>query len=151
MENIIMSAKEKEQVIVFEQLKRSEITQETAAQMLNVSVRWVRKKFKRYLSQGMAGLVHKSRGKPSPRAWKKEEKDKAINLFRNEFKDFEPTYGSEKLAELHDIKISKEALRKYLIQEGLWVPGKKRAIYRKRRDRKLFFGIMIQLDGSPHD
>jgi len=33
MEKIIMSLKEKEQVIVFEQLKRKEISQDMAAQM----------------------------------------------------------------------------------------------------------------------
>lgn len=151
MGNIIMSLKEKEQVTVFEQLKRGEISQGTAAQMLNCSTRWVREKMKRYLAIGILGLIHKSRGKPSQNAWEQEERDRAINLFRGEFVGFEPTYGAEKLAELHDIKISKETLRKALIKEGLWTHGKKRAIYRKRRDRKLCFGIMIQLDGSPHD
>jgi hypothetical protein len=151
MGNIIMSLKEKEQVVVFEQLKRGEISQGTAAQMLNCSTRWVREKMKRYLAIGILGLIHKSRGMPSQKAWKQEERDRAINLFRGEFVGFEPTYGAEKLVELHGIKISKETLRKALIKEGLWTPGKKRAIYRKRRDRKLCFGIMIQLDGSPHD
>jgi len=151
MENIIMSLKEKEQVVVFEQLKRGEISQVIAAQMLSFSDRWVRKKLKRYLARGIPGLVHKNRGRPSRRAWNLEEKDCAIELFRGEFLGFEPTYGAEKLAELHDIKISKETLRKALIKAGLWVAGKKRAIYRKRRDRKLCLGIMIQLDGSPHD
>lgn len=151
MEKIIMSFKEREQVKVFEQLKRKEISQEVAAKMLHVSVRWVREKLKRYIKSGISGLIHKNRGRPSRRAWKKEEKDFAINLFRTDFKDFGPTYGSEKLKELHQIIVSKETLRKILIQEGLWKAKVKKVKYRKWRERKPCFGMMIQLDGSPHD
>jgi hypothetical protein len=151
MENIIMSLKEKEQVVVFEQLKRKEVSQAMAARMLKMSDRWVRKKLKRYLYQGIPGLVHKSRGRASGREWDKKERDFAINLFKEQFLDFEPTYGSEKLKELYNITISRETLRKELVIEGLWKSGKKRTTYRKRRERKPCFGIMIQLDGSPHD
>lgn len=151
MGNIIMSLKEKEQVMVFEQLKRKEISQSVAAQILHVSPRWIGKKQKRYLVDGIQGVLHKNRGKPSGRAWDKNERDVAIKLFRGDFQGFGPTYGAEKLEELHNIKVSKETLRKELIKEGLWKAGKKRITYRKRRERKPCFGIMIQLDGSPHD
>ena len=151
MGNIIMSLKEKEQVMVFEQLKRGEIRQGVAAQILNICPRWVSEKHKRYLAEGMQGIVHKSRGRQSGRAWNKKERDFAISLFRDEFNGFGPTYGAEKLMELHNIKISKETLRKELTHEGLWKAGRRRITYRKRRERKPCYGIMIQLDGSPHD
>lgn len=151
MGNIIMSLKEKEQVMVFEQLKRKEISQGVGAQILNVSPRWISEKHKRYLADGMQGILHKNRGRPSGRAWSKDERNFSIKLFSGDFKDFGPTYGAEKLEELYNIKISKETLRKELIKEGLWKAGKKRITYRKRRERKPCFGIMIQLDGSPHD
>lgn len=148
---IIMSTKEKEQVIVFEQLKRKEISQAVAAQMLGISPRWISEKQKRYLTEGMLGILHKNRGRSSKQAWDKNERDFSMDLFKGDFKDFGPTYGAEKLEELHNIRISKETLRKELIREGLWKAKKKRVTYRKRRERKLCFGIMIQLDGSPHD
>ncbi len=151
MGNIIMSLKEKEQVMVFEQLKRKEISQVVTAQILKMSPRHVRRKLSRYLQEDIAGLVHKNRGRPSNRVWDKEVRDFAVNLFRGDFQGFGPTYGAEKLEELYNIKISKETLRKELIREGLWKAGKKRVTYRKQRERKLCFGIMIQLDGSPHD
>ncbi len=151
MGNIIMSLKEKEQVMVFEQLKRKEVSQGVAAQILNVSPRWIREKQKRYLADGIQGVLHKNRGKPSKQIWCKNERDFSISLFSGDFKDFGPTYGAEKLEELHGIKISRETLRNELIKEGLWVAGKRRIAYRKRRERKPCFGVMIQLDGSPHD
>ena len=55
MEKIIMSYKETEQVGIFARLKNGEITQRNAAQMLSFSVRWIRKKFKRYLAAGAQG------------------------------------------------------------------------------------------------
>ena len=71
-------------------------------------------KQKRYLADGMRGVLHKNRGNPSRRAWSKNERDFSIKLFSKDFKDFGPTYGAEKLEELHNIKISKETLRKEL-------------------------------------
>jgi hypothetical protein len=62
---------EKKQVMVFEQLKRKEISQSVAAQILNVSPRWISEKQKRYLADGIQGVLHKNRGKPSGRTWSK--------------------------------------------------------------------------------
>ena len=153
MGNIIMSFKEKEQIEVFEKLKRKEITQVIAGQMLHMSDRSIRKKLKRYLKKGIEGLLHQNRGKPSLCAWDEKEKAFAVNFFRKGGKLFEfpPSHGAEMLEELFNIKISKETLRKELISKGLWVAGKKKPVHRKKRERKPIFGIMIQLDGSPHD
>src|SRR5215203_1820493 len=40
---------------------------------------------------------------------------------------------------------------KLIMEEGLWIPGKRKSKYRKWRERKKVFGMLIQLDGSPHD
>jgi hypothetical protein len=55
------------------------------------------------------------------------------------------------LKELKGINISKEALRKKMIIDGVWQAKKRKLKHRKRRERKLMVGIMTQLDGSPHD
>ncbi len=69
MEKLIMSRKEVEQIKIFERILRGDITQEIAGQILEMSGRQVRSKLKRYKATGAKGLVHKSRGKPSPRKW----------------------------------------------------------------------------------
>ena len=38
-----------------------------------------------------------------------------------------------------------------MIKNGIWSANERKTQYRKRRERKSAFGIMIQLDGSPHD
>jgi hypothetical protein len=151
MENIIMSKKEVDQIGVFEKLKRKEITQIIAAKMLKISDRAVRKKMKRYLAKGAIGLVHQSRSRPSPKRWDEKEKDWAMSLWAGEFEDFGPTFAAEKLQERYGIKTNRETLRQAMIKTGIWIPKKIKPIHRKRRQRRLCFGMMIQLDGSPHD
>jgi len=148
---LVMSRKEREQLKVFERLNSGEITQAIAAQMLKLSDRWVREKLRRYRAQGDAGLVHQNRGRPSQRQWNSDEKTLAIELLKSEWRGFGPTFASEKLAELKNIKVSAETLRKAMIANGLWMPGRKKAKHRKWRERKLMLGILVQLDGSPHD
>jgi len=148
---LVMSKKEREQLKIFERLASGEITQPTAAQILKLSTRWIRKKLKRYRKQGDAGLVHLNRGKPSPRRWNSKEKALAIELLKSEWRGFGPTFAVEKLSELKNIRVSVETLRKVMIANGLWTPGRKRPQYRKWRERKPMRGMLVQLDGSPHD
>jgi transposase len=151
MENIIMSHKEREQLIVFSRLKFGEISQFEAAAQLKLSTRWIRNKLKRFCQSGAKGLVHKSRNKPSGKRWNESERILAIELLKNGWKGFGPTFAAEKLRELKNIKISKEALRKVMISEKLWKSKQSKSKYRKLRDRKPMLGMMVQLDGSPHD
>jgi hypothetical protein len=59
--------------------------------------------------------------------------------------------ASETLAERNQIFISSETLRKWMIQEGLLKPKKKKEsrVY-QRRVRRSRFGELLQADGSPH-
>jgi hypothetical protein len=148
---LTMNDKEREQAKVFEQVKLGIITQIEAAARLKISDRWVRAKIKRYYDLGDNGLIHKNRGILSPRRWAINEENFLIELIQGEWRDFGPTFASEKLEELHGIKISREVIRKAMIRAKLWAPRQMRNKHRKRRERRLMFGIMIQLDGSPHD
>ncbi len=151
MENITMSTKEINQLKIFEKLKNKEISQIAVAKMLGLTDRHVRNKLKRYILNGAKGLIHKNRGRRSNRKWCKNERENAINLLKGDFKDFGPTFASEKLYEIYNIKVSNETLRKEMIKEGLWIRRKRKIKHRQWRARKKFFGEMIQLDGSIHD
>jgi len=151
MDKLIMNEKERKQLIMFEKIVDGTISQKAAAKRLNVSDRWIRKKLKRYRKDGAKGLVHRNRGKPSPKRWCLKEQQLAIELLKNEWTGFSLTFTAEKLKEKFDITISRETLRKVFIQQELWKKKKSRPKHRKWRARKRMRGIMIQLDGSPHD
>jgi len=148
---ITMNRKEREQAKVFEQVKQRMITQVEAARKLGITDRWVRAKIKRYSSQKDLGLIHRSRGKQSNKRWNAQQEQLLIELLLGEWHGFRPTFATEKLEECHSIRVSKETVRQAMIRAGLWTPKQKRIKHRARRLRKPVFGIMIQLDGSPHD
>lgn len=151
MKYLTMNNKEREQLKVFERLKLKEITQSEAAVRLRVTDRCIRKKFKRYLQDGDAGLIHKNRGKESPKKWNDAEKHLTIDLLKNEWHGFGPKFTQEKLKEIHGIIVSRETVRQAMMSAGIWHGKKAKNTHRKRRERKPMIGMMIQLDGSPHD
>jgi hypothetical protein len=151
MEDLNMSRKEREQIKVLDNLKKGLIKQKEAALQLGITTRWVRKKFRRYVEKGDAGVIHRSKGKMSKRKWNDPEKTMAIELLASEWKGFGPTFASEKLEELKNIKVSKETLRKAMIEAKIWQGKERRVKHRKRRERRPMVGMMVQLDGSPHD
>lgn len=152
MGDIVMSNEEINQVEIFEKLKRRELKQGKAANILGLSVRQVKRKLRKYKLDGAKSLVHKSRGRTSNRKISQEKLDEAIILIRDKYWDFGPTLANEKLDKIHKIKLSVEKVRQEMIRTGIWKPRKKRkASYHQLRERRACFGEMIQLDGSPHD
>jgi transposase/uncharacterized protein (UPF0248 family) len=152
MEKVTMSTKEINQISIFEKLKEKTITQKRAAEILGLGERQVRNKIKRFRMRGPRSLIHGNRGKQSKKRWNPEEQAVSLQLLKtSEWKDFGPTFASEKLLELHQIKVSSETLRKVMIAEQLWIAQKRKPCHRMRRERKPNFGIMTQLDGSDHD
>lgn len=152
MGDIVMSNEEINQVEIFEKLKRREIKQGKAADILEISVRQIKRKLKKYKLNGAKSLVHQSRGRTSNRKISQEKLDEAITLIKDKYWDFGPTLANEKLDEIHKIELSVEKLRQEMIKTGVWKPKKRRkASYHQLRERRACFGEMIQLDGSPHD
>ena len=147
----IMNHSEREQLLVFTKLLAGEITQRAAGKVLGISPRWIRIKMKRFRLYGAPGLIHKSRGKPSPRLISKEVRSLIIDLLRAEWKGFGPKFTSEKLLQYHQIRISGEKVRQIMKEEKIWEAVERKPKYRRRRPRKAFLGLMLQLDGSPHD
>lgn len=150
MENVIMSKKELKAYPIIDRVAKGEISQVAAGKILQLSDRQIRTKLKEYRLKGAAGLVHKNKGKPSARQWNAQDKAFSIDLLKSAWHGFGPTYAAEKLLELHKIKVSPETLRQAIIKAGMWTVKKNRPVHRKWRQRKLCFGMLIQLDGSPH-
>lgn len=53
---------------------------------------------------------------------------------------------------MHGIKVSKETLRQWMIEWGLWKAKRKKSVQlHPLRDRRPCLGELAQIDGSPHD
>lgn len=122
----------------------------SASVVLGVSYRQARRIYKRYRAEGAEGVIHRSVGKPSHRRLDGGMRQRAIDLYREQYPDFGPTLAVEKLAERDGISVDHETLRRWLIAEGLWEVKRNRQRYRERRERRHCFGELIQFDGSHH-
>jgi len=150
MNHITMNKKEREQLVVFEKMKNNTITQTEASSQLGISTRWIRKKFKRYLENEAAGIIHKNRDRPSNKRWNENEKAVLIDLLQSDWHDFGPSFAAQKLKELKNINVSKETVRQTMIKGNLWQPKREKIKHRKRRERRAMIGGMTQFDGSKH-
>ena len=101
---------------------------------------------------GPIALASGKRGKPANNRICDELKSHACAIIRERYHDFGPTLATEYLAERHDIHISRETLRKWMMEDGTWTSraARKRKVhqYRQRKDCR---GELVQLDGSYHD
>lgn len=150
MEQMTMSRKERERLVMFSQVKAKQIDRSDAAEALGISLRQMHRQYVRWRDQGEAGLLHRSRGRASPRRWDAAQKTQALELYPELYRGFGPTLFAEKLAEVHGIWTSHDTARRWLKEAGLLETTRRGRRSRRRRDRKRCFGEMVQMDGSPH-
>lgn len=148
---IKMSIRELKKLKVIQEAIGKHITQKSAAELIGISERQVRRLIKAVREEGEKGLVHRSRGKPSNNRIAEQVRAKAISAYKGSYMGFGPTLASEKLRERERISVSEETMRKWLLEEGLWERKRKRSSHRRYRERKECFGEMVQMDGSHHD
>jgi hypothetical protein len=151
-ERLLLTQKERDRLKVLHEVKQGHLTQVAAAEQLGISERWVRELVKRVRKKGDQAVVHGLRGKPSKRRWKSKVRDRAVAIYRKEYGDFGPTLAAEYLAEKHQITVSKETLRKCLVQAGVWkaTPRRVKQVH-TWRPRRSCRGELVQWDTSIHD
>src|SRR5512139_3139611 len=113
-EDMIMARQgELKRLHVIQKVLEKAVKQVEAAEILSLSSRQIRRILKRIRGEGERGIIHKSRGRPSNRRIPGKIRDKVIQLYRGQYKDFGPTLATEKLLERNGIGISDETLRKW--------------------------------------
>ena len=153
MERIAMSQGERDKLEWLKRARDKVISQREAAEKIGVSERWVRKLLRRMKKQGDSVAVHGLRGRASNRKIAAQTQQRTIELLKHpDWHDFGPTFASQQLAKRHGIEVSDETVRQWMIQGGIWKPGKRRieeAHY--WRPRRSAFGELVQWDTSEHD
>ena len=146
-----MSAREREKLKVMCGVSTGRLSQVQAADVLGLSVRQVRRVQRRYESEGDAGLVHRIQGRPSGNRMPDDVRQKAVKLLKTVYDDCGPTFACEKLAERNGVNASRETVRKWMVQEGLWKAKRRRVSHRQWRPRRACRGELVQMDTSIHD
>ena len=147
-----LSMAEADRAVVIGQVAEKRLRQREAADRLGLSVRQVKRLLARYRERGPAGLVSGHRGKVSNNALAAAVRRAAMELVRERYADFGPTFACEKLVEVHGHRLSVETLRKWMIAAGLWRAKARREVrVHQSRPRRACVGDLVQIDGSPHE
>ena len=149
---IEMNAKELACKAEIERVEEKRTSQKEAAARLEISERQFRRRLQRYRLEGVVGLVSRKRGVPSNR-----KMEAAIRVMVEDFihdplvKGFGPTLMAEKVEQMKGIRLSKETVRKMMIEAGVWESKVKRKIEpHYARPRRKHRGELVQIDGSEH-
>jgi len=148
-ERIAMSQRERDRLRVLQEVKQNHLTQVEAAQRLKVTDRHVRRMLIRIGEHGDGGIVHGLRGRPSNRKLGARLQRKILARVRHRYADFGPTLAVEHLAQ-DGLAVSRETLRKWMIQQQLWCPRRQRVkAVHVWRERRACFGELVMQDSSP--
>ena len=147
---VIMSERELNRIEVLSQVVDRRMTVISAANVLGLSRRQVHRLLKDFLTKGPAAIRHKARGRRSNNRIDPGVRDFAVTLIKENYLDFGPTFAAEMLAEHHDLNVSRETLRKWMQDAGIWLSRKQRRTFHQPRLRRECLGELIQIDGSDH-
>lgn len=148
-----MTQAERDRLVALKKAKKKLITQKQAAEEMGVTERQVRRLLRKLRRKGDRAVIHELRGRRSNRKLPEELQQRAIVILSDPvYRGFGPTLAAEYLDKRHQITVSKETLRGWMFQAGLWIPGQRRVVevheWRPRRSR---CGELVQWDTSDHD
>jgi transposase len=136
MSVVLMSKRELNRLDVLARLDSDRLTVLAAAGLMNVTRRQTYRLLSRYRDGGAPAIADQRRGRPSNNRLPDAVRDHAISLVRQLYSDFGPTLAAEKLAERHDLKVSRETLRNWMRQAGIWVSRAERLRFQQPRHRR---------------
>ena len=156
-----MSKKHLQRIEVLTEVLAGRRTTGSASCVLNVSVRQEQRLLARYGDGGGAALIHKSRGRPASNTINAGVRDYVLELVRQNYRDFGPTLASEALLERHGVEVSRETLRKWMVEAELWLSRKQRRTFHvkvltnsekdgyKKRPRQVYGPDYIEANRAP--
>jgi transposase len=130
------------------------LTKDEAVGLLGLSERSAWRLRGRLLTKGADGLVHRNRGRASPRGLDPSTRARIIELAgpHGLYLGVNDCHLAELLAAEEAIYIGRSTLQRVLRGAGLPSPRRRRsARYRSRRERMAQAGLLVQIDGSRHD
>lgn len=149
---MLLKMKEVNRLRVLQGYMDGKIEIEEAARILKRRPRAVYRMVAKVRAKGPEGVLHGNRNKVSPRRVPDSIRKRILEMTLGKYHDINDTHLCEILREAEGIVMGRETLRCILRKGG--IPSKrkvKRRKYRSRRERKEAFGMMLQVDASPHD
>ena len=135
-------------------INQGKLNGEQAAELLGLSERHVRRLLARFREDEASALAHGNRGRPSTQRIEEEERNRIVLLAQSEYAGINQQHFTELLAEQEQLSVSRSTVRRVLTEAGIRSPRhhrRRRRKHRTRRERYPQEGMLLQIDGSPHD
>ena len=145
-----MSRKEVPRAGLLKAALAGKISNAQGAQALHLSVRQFQRLKVRFHREGARGLLHRLRGRSSPRRVTAELRDRAAALLQDPYGRLNDCHATEKLREVEGVPISRSTVRR--LRRGLGLPAKRQRRSRQVRTRRTpeaQIGTLLQVDASP--
>ena len=137
--------------MVLGRVDRGQMRAGEGAVLLELSIRQLRRQLAAYRETGAAALVHGNRGRKPAHALGEEVRGRVVELARGRYAGLNHQHLSEEL-EGEGIVLSRASVRRILLGAGMVSPKTRRSPkHRSRRGRASQEGMLLQIDGSPHD
>src|SRR4029450_3801898 len=151
-ETVTMSRKEARRPGLVQGAVAGKITTAEGACALKISPRQFRRLKAQYRVDGIRGLVHGLRGRPSPRALALAVRERVAELVQTTYRELNDCHCTEKLQTLEGLAVSRSTVRR--LRRALGLPPKRRRRaprHRARRARTARVGALVLVDGSEFD
>lgn len=147
---VVMSERDLHRIGVLSEVVSGRRSVASAGSLLAVSSRHVHRLLGRLEAGGGAALAHQARGRLPNNKIQVGIQSYAMALVREKYADFGPTLAAEMLAQHHALTVSRETLRKWMVEAGIWLSRRQRRTFHQPRLRREALGELIQIDGSEH-
>lgn len=148
---VTLTKEEQKRVMVVSEVGRGMRGRE-AAVVLGISLRQLRRLTAAYRERGIAALAHGNRGRKPANAIGEEMRYRLLDLASTKYCGVNHQHFTELLAEREGICLSRSSVRNILTGWGIRSPRKRRPPkHRSRRERYPQEGMLLQIDGSPHN
>jgi transposase len=154
MRTVTLNAEQQREVELLTRLEAGVLDVGTAAELLGVSARQVRRLRARFRQDGMAAVVHGNGGRPPANRTDPAVVERILALAgpAGKYHDLNVCHLQELLEHAEQITIGRSTLDRLLKAAGLRKPAKTGPpVHRRRRERRAAEGMLLQIDGSPFD
>lgn len=152
MRTITLNPKQQREVEILTRLSAEAIDVSTAAELLGVTARQVRRLRNRFRQEGFEVVIHGNQGHSPANRTDPALVERILALAGpdGKYHDLNVSHLHNLLAEVEDIHIGRTTLDRLLKQAGLRQKVEiSPPVHRRRRQRRTAEGMMLQIDASP--
>lgn len=150
-ETITVDPRAQRRLHVLNHVLAGALTAGQATNLLELSLRQVRRLLAAYRAEGVGALMHGNHGRAPANRLDAEFRRQLVELARGTYAGVNRAHLAEFLAEREGNVVAERSLRRVLAQAGLAPVRRRRpARHRSRRERMPRAGLLLQVDGSRH-